>query len=66
MLTVRAATSPTVNREVSDCTIINIFARRVKGNISVGLDALAFVKDVHRDSKKIGFQWSGAYPGSDI
>ena len=48
MLTARATTSPIVSSEVSDCRLIRIFANGVKGIVSVGLNAVAFVNDTYR------------------
>jgi hypothetical protein len=45
MLIARAATSRTVVAEIADSSIINSFAQRVSGIASVGLNAIAFVKD---------------------
>src|SRR5581483_2263723 len=48
MLTARAATSSSVTIDTADCSSMSIFARRVSGIVSVGLNALAFVKARYR------------------
>ena len=48
MLTARDTTSATVNRDAADWTIINNLAQAVSGMVSVGLKAVALVKDVYR------------------
>ena len=48
IFTARAITSPTVTSEVKDCIIINIFAQRLRGAVSVGLNALAFVTEIYK------------------
>ncbi len=45
MLIARAATIVTVSRETRDSTPIKIFAIGVSGIVSVGLNAVALVKD---------------------
>jgi len=45
MLTARAATSATVTSDAKDWTIISNLAQLVRGIVSVGLNAVAFVKD---------------------
>jgi hypothetical protein len=45
MLTARAATSRTVTAETADSDNISIFARRVSGIVSVGLNAIEFVNE---------------------
>lgn len=46
MLIARENTSATVSREANDCTIINNLAQVVSGIVSVGLKAVALVKEV--------------------
>ncbi len=46
MLTARETTTATVTREASDCSIISSLAQAVSGMVSVGLKAVALVKDV--------------------
>ena len=48
MLTARAATSTTVTIETQDWTSISSFAQRVKGSVSLGLNADAFVNETYR------------------
>lgn len=48
IFTALATTRPTIIKEVVDCKSINIFAHFVRGMISVGLKALAFVNDMYR------------------
>ncbi len=48
LLTARAATNAIVSREASDWTNIKTFAHGVSGIVSVGLNAVAFVKDTYR------------------
>lgn len=48
MLTARAMTRPTVISETADWVIIVIFAHRENGKVSVGLNAVAFVKLKYR------------------
>ena len=48
MLTARAATSPIVSSDTSDCTPISSLARGVSGIASVGLKAVADVSDTNR------------------
>lgn len=45
MFTARAITSVAVSSETTDCSVIAIFANRLIGIVSVGLNAVAFVKD---------------------
>jgi hypothetical protein len=45
MFTARAMTSATVANDTADWNIIVIFAHRVSGNVSVGLNAVEFVND---------------------
>ena len=45
MFTARAATSSTVTAESADSESISIFARRVSGIASVGLNAIEFVNE---------------------
>ncbi len=45
MLTARAATMSASTRLAADSTSINIFAQRLSGIVSVGLNAVAFVND---------------------
>jgi hypothetical protein len=47
MFTARAATSSTVVAEIADSASIIIFTRRVRGIASVGLNAIAFVKETY-------------------
>ena len=47
-LTARAATRVIVNKEMADCTNINILAKWVSGITSVGLNAVAFVNATYR------------------
>jgi hypothetical protein len=44
----RAATSRIVIAEIEDSAIIISFARRVSGIVSVGLNAIEFVKETYR------------------
>lgn len=44
MLMAREATRTIVTSAEPDCSIINAFARRVSGMVSVGLNAVEFVK----------------------
>lgn len=46
IFTARETTTATVTSEARDCSIINTFAQGVSGIVSVGLNAVAFVKDV--------------------
>lgn len=46
MFTARETTSATVTKDAKDCNIINSFAHGVRGIVSVGLNAVAFVNDV--------------------
>jgi hypothetical protein len=46
MFTARAATSSTVVAEIADSASISIFARRVSGIASVGLNAIALVNEM--------------------
>lgn len=46
MLTARATTSATVTSEITDCNSMVNLAQRVSGITSVGLNAVAFVKEV--------------------
>ena len=48
MFTARAATRATVSNEAPDCSPINAFAATVIGMVSVGLNAVAFVKLTYR------------------
>ncbi len=48
MLTARATTSATVTSDTADWNIIDSFAQRLSGNVSVGLNAVALVKDRYR------------------
>jgi hypothetical protein len=48
MLTARETTSATVSSEAKDCSIIKNLAAAVSGIVSVGLNAVALVKDVYR------------------
>ena len=48
MLTARAATSPIVSSDTSDCRPISSLARGVSGIVSVGLNAVADVSDTNR------------------
>ena len=48
MLTARATTRATVIRETADCSNMIIFAQRVSGIVSVGLKAVALVKETYR------------------
>ena len=48
MLTARAITNAMVHNETDVCNIIVNFARTVIGNTSVGLNAVALVKDKYR------------------
>jgi len=48
MLTARATTRATVIRETADCSSMIIFAQRVSGIVSVGLKAVALVKETYR------------------
>jgi hypothetical protein len=48
MLTARATTIPIVTSEAPDWTAISIFAIGLSGIVSVGLNAVALVKDVYR------------------
>lgn len=45
MFTARATTITASERLIADCTSISIFAQRLSGSVSVGLNAAAFVKD---------------------
>jgi len=45
MLTARAMTNAAVTRETADCSIIDSFAHRDSGIVSVGLNAVALVND---------------------
>jgi len=45
MLTARATTRATVIRETADWPSMIIFAQRVRGMVSVGLKAVALVKE---------------------
>jgi hypothetical protein len=45
MLTARAATNKTVSADMTDSNIISIFAVRLSGITSVGLNAMALVND---------------------
>jgi len=47
-LTARAITSATVASETHDCRSIRSLAHRVIGSVSVGLNAVALVKDRYR------------------
>lgn len=44
MFTARAITRATVSNAIPLCTSISIFAQRLRGIVSVGLNAVAFVK----------------------
>ncbi len=46
MFTAREITTATVTNDASDCSIINNLAQAVSGIVSVGLKAVALVKDV--------------------
>ncbi len=48
MLTARATTRATVIREMADCNNMIILAQRVRGMVSVGLKAVALVKDTYK------------------
>ena len=48
MLTARAMTSARVTNETADCAIMIILLQRVSGSVSVGLNAVALVKDGYR------------------
>ena len=48
MFTARATTSPRMASEMSDCTVIAIFAQGASGMTSVGLKAVALVKPRYR------------------
>jgi hypothetical protein len=43
MLAARAITSPRIDSETADCTVIAIFAHGTNGMTSVGLKAVALV-----------------------
>ena len=46
MFTARETTTATVTSDARDCSIINNLAHAVRGIVSVGLKAVAFVNDV--------------------
>jgi hypothetical protein len=48
MFTARATTSTMVTIEMTDCTLIAIFAQRESGITSVGLNAVALVNARYR------------------
>ena len=48
MFTARATTITASDRLIADCTSINIFAHRLSGSASVGLNADEFVNDTNR------------------
>src|SRR5207244_7611687 len=48
MFTARATTITASVRLIADCTSISIFAQRLRGIASVGLNAVAFVKETYR------------------
>jgi hypothetical protein len=48
MFTARAITRPTVTSETSDCSPMVLFAAGESGDVSVGLNAVAFVSDKYR------------------
>ena len=48
IFTARETTRATVMIEITDCTVIAIFAHRDSGMTSVGLNAAAFVKARYR------------------
>jgi hypothetical protein len=45
MLTARAATRPTVSNDANASTMNNNLARTLRGSVSVGENAVAFVND---------------------
>ncbi len=45
MFTARAITSATVPNDTSDCDSISNLAQRLRGSVSVGLNAIALVND---------------------
>jgi hypothetical protein len=47
MFTARAATKPTVSSEALACTMKRSLTRAVSGTVSVGENAVAFVKDTN-------------------
>ncbi len=47
-LTARAATSPTVTREIKDWLSMRSLAQRVRGMVSVGENAVELVNDTYR------------------
>src|SRR5436305_12845424 len=60
MLTARATASATVTNEASDCRLISHLAVAVSGIVSVGLNAVALVSEVYRESVIRGCQLAGA------
>jgi len=48
MLTARATTITASDRLIADCASISIFAQRLSGSVSVGLNADAFVNETYK------------------